>query len=182
MNATLLVTGVVCVIAATVGGGLKAAGIEFPIFASIKRQLLLAAFGAALIAISLISPHPDPPVQPHPKVDDVTPSKESTSADLPCLSGPYKPPAFKGQVKKIAFHNDGQIEVTVHLYHPQAPSSPSSSMVIAPGQNLVLAANIGDDWGIQINQGCIEPVGAVAKSYDANWQAAGNNTGLRKVE
>jgi hypothetical protein len=41
--------GVVCVIAALVGGGVKALGSEIPVVNSLPRQLLLAAVGAALI-------------------------------------------------------------------------------------------------------------------------------------
>lgn len=52
MNTTLLVLGLACVIAAIVGGGLKAAGFEFPAVASLRRQLLLAALGVVLIFVS----------------------------------------------------------------------------------------------------------------------------------
>jgi hypothetical protein len=49
MNTTLLVTGVACLIAAAVGGGLKALGTEFPVLQSVTRQLILSALGLALI-------------------------------------------------------------------------------------------------------------------------------------
>jgi hypothetical protein len=46
---TLVSAGIACIIAAIVGGGLKAFGIEIPALNSIKRQLLLAGFGGLLI-------------------------------------------------------------------------------------------------------------------------------------
>jgi len=50
LNTTLLVLGVLCVVAAVVGGGLKAAGAEFPPLASPRRQVLLAIVGVLVIA------------------------------------------------------------------------------------------------------------------------------------
>jgi hypothetical protein len=56
MNETLLVIGVMCVIVAVVGGGLKIAGNEIPVLASMRRQALLAFVGiAVLIGNYLIS-------------------------------------------------------------------------------------------------------------------------------
>ncbi len=52
MNTTLFGIGLACVIAALVGGGLRAAGFEFPIIASLRRQVLLAALGGILIIVS----------------------------------------------------------------------------------------------------------------------------------
>ena len=42
MKTTLLDTGLACLIAAIVGGGMKAFGIELPLVQSGKRQFLLA--------------------------------------------------------------------------------------------------------------------------------------------
>ena len=63
MSSTLLTAGLACVIAAIVGGGLKAFGIEIPALKSGKRQLGLAIFGMALLVGSVIAPgseRPDP--------------------------------------------------------------------------------------------------------------------------
>jgi len=54
MNSVLLETGVGCVIAAAIGGGLKAFGIEIPILQSVKRQVLLGMFGAVLVGGSFL--------------------------------------------------------------------------------------------------------------------------------
>lgn len=51
MNATLITAGVVCVIAAIVGGGLKAFRIELPVVHSLARQIALGVFGVVLLAV-----------------------------------------------------------------------------------------------------------------------------------
>jgi hypothetical protein len=54
MSTTLLTTGLVCVIAAIIGGGCKAFGLEIPIIGSAWRQGVLGAFGLLLIAAYLV--------------------------------------------------------------------------------------------------------------------------------
>lgn len=57
VQATLFSVGAACVIAAILGGGLKAFGLDFPPLASLHRQALLATFGCVLlIAAWLNSP------------------------------------------------------------------------------------------------------------------------------
>jgi hypothetical protein len=56
VNATLAVIGIVFIGAAAVGGGLKAFNIEFPILASPRRQLLLAAVGVVALAVAFVAP------------------------------------------------------------------------------------------------------------------------------
>lgn len=45
--------GVVAVMAAIVGGGLKAAGVDIPVLTSLARQVLLGMFGLALLVVGL---------------------------------------------------------------------------------------------------------------------------------
>ncbi len=54
MNTTILTIGIGCIIAAIVGGGLKAFGMEIPALSSIKRQMLLSFFGVILVAGSFM--------------------------------------------------------------------------------------------------------------------------------
>ena len=49
MIATLLTTGLACLIAAIVGGRLEALGLKIPILQSRKRQALLAGLGVILL-------------------------------------------------------------------------------------------------------------------------------------
>lgn len=67
MNDPVLICGLACVIAAIIGGGLKAWGLEIPLLSSTKRQLLLGTFGLLLLFLVLgrdsfntvTSPSPD---------------------------------------------------------------------------------------------------------------------------
>jgi hypothetical protein len=54
MQQTILVTGLACLIAAIVGGGLKAFGIEIPLLSSRVRQFVLGLFGLILIATGIM--------------------------------------------------------------------------------------------------------------------------------
>jgi len=53
MTKTLFPVGLVCIIAAIIGGGLKAFGIEIPVFESPERQILLGVFGLILLSGTL---------------------------------------------------------------------------------------------------------------------------------
>lgn len=62
MHQTVLVSGIACLIAAIVGGGLKAFKIEIPVVNSPVRQTILGGVGLAMIGIGLLRPfsvHPD---------------------------------------------------------------------------------------------------------------------------
>ena len=54
MTSTLLTAGLACLVAAIVGGGLKAFGVEILIVASTNRQLLLGVVGVLLLGGALI--------------------------------------------------------------------------------------------------------------------------------
>ena len=54
MQNTLLTTGIACLIAAIVGGGLKAFSIEIPLLSSLFRQLALGALGFILLSLSFL--------------------------------------------------------------------------------------------------------------------------------
>jgi len=53
LSTTLITAGVACIIAAIIGGGLKAFGIEIPLLQSKKRQVLLGILGIILIGLSI---------------------------------------------------------------------------------------------------------------------------------
>ena len=55
METTFTTAGVACIIAAVVGGGLKAFAIEIPVIQSRVRQLVLAGLGVLLIVIGRLS-------------------------------------------------------------------------------------------------------------------------------
>jgi hypothetical protein len=58
MRTTLITLGIVCILAAIVGGGLKALGIELPKLDSKSRQWLLAGFGVVLLIVATLIPNP----------------------------------------------------------------------------------------------------------------------------
>jgi hypothetical protein len=62
MDTTLFLLGITCIIAALVGGGLKAVNFEFPVINSPTRQIALAVLGIILMGVSrLFVPAPPPP-------------------------------------------------------------------------------------------------------------------------
>ena len=79
METTLITAGIACVIAAIVGGGLKAFAIEIRVLDSVRRQAALGAFGVLLIAAGLgwnrfprvpgSSPSDRPPSEPPATAD-----------------------------------------------------------------------------------------------------------------
>ena len=71
MNVTLATIGIVCIVAAIAGGGLKAAGAEIPVITSRLRQLALGAVGVGLLVALVL-------------VDAPTSSASSTACVTPC--------------------------------------------------------------------------------------------------
>jgi hypothetical protein len=69
MIETFVTAGLACIIAAIVGGGFKAFGVEIPVVSSATRQVVLGAFGVGLLVIALaMSPGATPP-PPGPESD-----------------------------------------------------------------------------------------------------------------
>ncbi len=54
MEQTLIASGIACIIAAIVGGGLKAFKIEIPVLKSVARQVSLGVFGVLLIGAGFV--------------------------------------------------------------------------------------------------------------------------------
>jgi hypothetical protein len=73
----VLIAGVVCVIAAVVGGALKAFGIEMPVLKNRSRQWSLGAFGIVLLGIGLILGLGNRGTEATPSVADATAAKEA---------------------------------------------------------------------------------------------------------
>jgi hypothetical protein len=66
MGQSLLIAGIVCIIAAIAGGGIKLLGNEIPVLNSLGRQALLAIVGAALVGASILWNRPQSPPSPPP--------------------------------------------------------------------------------------------------------------------
>jgi hypothetical protein len=64
MQSILTTTGIACVIAAIIGGGLKAFGLEFPVLQSTRRQWLIGLLGAVLVAGAWLYGNASEPIKP----------------------------------------------------------------------------------------------------------------------
>jgi hypothetical protein len=98
MESVLLPAGVVCMIAATVGGGLSAFGITIPVVSTLTRQALLFVLGLALCLVAVFgksappSPHPTQPrVSPTP----ATPRDKIARSATPSSQQPARRPAIQ---------------------------------------------------------------------------------------
>src|SRR5262245_45278581 len=90
MTTTLLTTGLACMIAAIIGGGLKALGTEIPVIKSRNRQVALGLFGVALIITAFVihSPQPELPQSSHqPSERSPTPTPQKSPSKPAELSG-----------------------------------------------------------------------------------------------
>ena len=74
MSTTLILLGVVCLIAAVVGGGLKALGVEVPAIASVPRQIGLGLLGTLLVVVGIME-------QPMPHTPLGNTTETTTTAD-----------------------------------------------------------------------------------------------------
>lgn len=81
-----LTLGIVCVIAAVVGGGLKLLGIEIPPINSLPRQLALGAMGIVLIVVGIDNGIVGPPACDDIVYTDVQPQRSSHGIELVSLT------------------------------------------------------------------------------------------------
>ena len=98
MGATeiLVSGGVAAVLASLVGGGLKAFGIELPILASVRRQILLAVAGLGLLASGLLVDHrtsQTPPTGGLAQAGGGTDDRAATATGSPRQETPSASPA-----------------------------------------------------------------------------------------
>src|SRR5204863_248014 len=85
MVATLLTTGIACIIAAIVGGGLKAFAIEIPVLASGRRQAALGLFGGVLLLVGFaLNYYPRPGSATQTETVSTGPPSQATTASATC--------------------------------------------------------------------------------------------------
>jgi hypothetical protein len=92
MNAdnVFLISGIACLIAAVVGGGLKAFGIEVPALKSLVRQVVLGVLGAVLIVVGVF--------HSSDTTDTKTPRPATTRTDAVTVPGGVKPMIVGGPI------------------------------------------------------------------------------------
>ncbi len=115
-NPLLITLGLACLIAALVGGGLNAFGIEIPVLKSVARQIALGLLGIILIVIPVIqSPKhlvPPPPLSPTVTFEYPTPNAQiSLKTELRGTLTPAKPDGGSSWI--VIRDDDGD-------YYPQA--------------------------------------------------------------
>lgn len=121
MDSTLLLLGIACIIAAIVGGGLKAVGFEFPALSSIGRQIGLAALGVILVLVS-----------------------RSYAPNVP-KAQPISPPAEAATTPKPAQDSGGMLAVRVVVTPPAVQSGEKATVyaeVMDPNGNRVEGASV----------------------------------------
>src|ERR1700704_6058617 len=84
LSSTMIILGVVCILAAIVGGGMTALGYTMPVIQSRARQGVLALFGLVIIVVVALNHHSANPF----KVDAVTVAWDDYA--------PSYPPSFTG--------------------------------------------------------------------------------------
>jgi hypothetical protein len=119
MNVSILIVGIVCVIASIIGGGLKAFGIEIPIFQSVRRQVILLVFGAALIGADLVAKSiADDEIQnPKPSFQDQNSKDTSQSsieddAESPILTKAQNLLVWREPTERLMWPKDATKRVT----------------------------------------------------------------------
>jgi hypothetical protein len=94
METTLITAGIACVVAAIIGGGLKAFAIEIHVLESGRRQAALGVFGALLLAAGLgMSARPASTVVPAGPERAVTASTMSSGSSAECSAAWFANPA-----------------------------------------------------------------------------------------
>ena len=90
MNESLLVAGIVCIVASIVGGGVKLLGAEVPVLNSFARQALLFTVGLAFLGGAYVSGRSSAPASSPGTLGPSTPSAE------PAVRRSDTPPAARG--------------------------------------------------------------------------------------
>lgn len=91
-NEVLTTLGVFCILAAIVGGGVKALGFELQALSSLVRQSILGIFGGSLILLGnsgALIPDKNPPPMPKP----VVPADQDSPARDSAKTAPLRPPS-----------------------------------------------------------------------------------------
>ena len=152
MSETLVATGLACIIAAIVGGGLKAAGNEFPPIASLRRQLLLAALGLVLVPLGLIAPweeaeqnrDPDGNVSPPRAIETAAPAGRPIPVELHGPAGPLQRGFFTPAGKVISTSEAaGAGELSVHWRDDGREVEAPARVVDTQAQLVLIELDVG---------------------------------------
>ena len=173
---TLLTIGLVCILAAAVGGGLKWLGIEFPALQSLRRQGLLAFVGVVLVVVA-ISKHD---LQQEVVLFDT----DNTERVNPLGTPPPQPAEFSIEQPYCItyiwnFHfNDGAGETpgTISLLRR------SDGKVFGPWE--VTAADLETNWEVKLNTWITPGTYTIIdnKNNTWSWNDTSGRRGMSKVK
>ncbi len=160
METVLLSAGIACLIAAIVGGGLKAFGIEIPMLQSLARQLLLGTFGTILVVISFATSSPPKPpdgkTSPPPSPTR-TPLATPTRVTLPGASGPLHLSVNNNPRVVVA---GGQTTILVRVTDRMGNAVAGARVRVSAGGGSFAATGVTNADGVTDAQGL----------FRTNWQ------------
>lgn len=120
MTETLAVAGVVIVVAAAVGGGLKLLGAEVPVMSSVARQLLAGVIGGSLLAAAFVAEA----YEGDPTVTTIAPSppaalRPAGQITVPAGGRVTRQMLAAGQARHVPFGSSLFLLVERGRYYPQ---------------------------------------------------------------
>ncbi len=135
MQQTLLVAGLACLIAAVVGGGLKAFGIEIPVLKSGVRQAALGVLGIALVAAATMVDGDG--LQSFRTEEDLQPSRteEPRGGDTDDAESGDAPPSDFPEGSVRAYSADFATWPTQDSEHGSVSLGFGNSLVLKPSSN-----------------------------------------------
>ncbi len=122
MENTLLGAGIACLIAAVIGGGFKAFGVDIPLISSRPRQVLLGAVGLLMILGAVAMKHPG---MPGTSGGGVEPGRSPAPA---AAASPQAPAAAGAQAAPVTKKTRQAEEVLAEA----GPARPPENLLPAP--------------------------------------------------
>lgn len=188
METVLLSTGLACLIAAIVGGGLKAFGIEIPLLQSLTRQLLLGGLGVLLVVLSFATPSPPPP-----PMDKTSPTPHPTRAASPTPTRVTQPQT--GGALHLSVNNNprvvaagGRTTILVRVTDRNGTAVAGAKVQVSAGGGYFAATGVTNASGVTDAQGLFHTIWHTYEaqaytgnmSYEMNVKAS--KEGYEKIE
>lgn len=170
METVLLSTGLACLIAAIVGGGLKAFGIEIPLLQSLTRQLLLGGLGVLLVVLSLATPSPPPP-----PTNQTSPTPQPMRTALPASPRVLQPQT--GRALHLSVNNNprvvavgGQATILVQVTDRSGAAVAGAKVRVSAGGGYFAATGVTNASGVTDAQGLFRTIWHTyeAQAYTGN--------------
>jgi hypothetical protein len=132
MDNIFLISGLACLIAAVVGGGLKAFGIEVPVLASRGRQLALGVLGLIFLAIGA-GGFPTSSKNPPPDVRTSGKTRPTSADSKQRQSTPTGPISVNVNSDPRVVSPGGSTEITVFATASDGSVVPNAHVIVSAG-------------------------------------------------